>query len=1767
MRTRRFLAAILLVSQLPAQETAKLTDVQPAPVFAEAVTDTVATGANLPRLIETVIAPAPAPVPAVKPYTPAPADLREAKTIEQGGRQITYQRIEPLPIPPPPEPVPQPTAAERAAFSARAAALRASRPRERFILLGGTLYLSDNRPPRAFCRQWPVGGGEPVSFWTNIDLRDIQGLGRFVGTDGTHYQFMMMWTVMDLSRIASAWSANGRAYLPPELPDFPNETPAAAGQPATLTGAATFIPVCEGADKANDLTIITELHKIYNQERPRLHAAAISRENARLAAEAALKANPPKPQDITLHYWFKTTAPQVPADPAPPADPAVPPPSAPSTPKPRRPRRTRPEESLPGCQGRRASSLPPSASRSAFSRTHIISTIVALAAHILTIQPASAIWDTNGNGVSDAWELNTNNGQLLPVYTPGADPDSDGWTNEDEAAAGTHPGNSVPPAGLLLPESRLTPETYILHEDGTVETVPESIVLTWTGIPGKRYTLQHSVDLVTWTSVGDAVISDGTAIEAGVAIGDSSRHFLRVRVDDYDSDNDDLSDYEELRLGTHQDSSDTDGDGKSDHYEANNPALYDPLDPDQDLDGILDGVDGSPRSNNVAASPDSAGLIDPATGDPTSLLSSMAGRWDLEAIETVGGASVFKDSTAGGRHATPVSILSADPEGMISKCARTNTLPAAGSIHVPASLLDNKTYYSVSFWANIEAGSVRNNPGRLTGLHGHSQYMPFTGQTPYNWACLTIETNGIWFEMKNGVSRLHAGRYSYVNHINGVPHTPSIATYGIDTPRTLDDGVWHHYLMTMSSAVVTLYIDGVQVGSESYTNPAITGAPFTTVSLGRLYGPDPTLSPVPPAPVDNKTRGRLDRFRVWHTVLTPADALTLFREDADHDGLWDITEAASSLWRDTNSDAIRTASEVAFYVDPFRCDPPGKDHDRDGITSINEQSLGTGIYDADSDDDGIPDGYDQLWCAGAKTPDANLQSDADSDGLTLEMEIAYGTKPNNPDSDGDETPDGSEYAQGSHPNDASDGGQPPAAGTTIPMKLAVGDQSGSDSEDYHLVAYRYDPETKQEAEVYRLRSGGFGQYSGEKTVSGVFRADETYTFRIQWQGSNLGFRSASQGVTAEGPDFDYTMIVEPATPVPGLVIEDAITPATGDLYPGPGLTGNHSDVTTFPVVSYEAAVEMTKTYIDLAVDANNDGYIDSLPDASDKIRTLAKRLPLDRTYENSVPPRGAVIDINNDNDNQDVAPDNANNIVDSASDRLELDGAFNEGKQPGHALGRLRVMVWPQKGLRDGTLGLRLVHPAKSGVNIVRVFDWQDNGHGWGDKPVELAMQENQQTGAASATLDTALFLNQPAPISTKVEGSYRDLLLEGLTYGNVKLRLELYEKANPDTVIDSDEVTVTVNVDQCEAHSSTFPNASDALPIRGMAPHYAGIHDQSAGGTAGRIRAVTGRITCRVPSFKSSQDQGFHTQLSPMHNWPLRRHVGDGSSGQSFWVGVKQNLPDGNFTWAQCGLRWSWDPGDNAIAQFSTPPAGYVETGTMLNRKAYFGRTLVEAGTANNRMRALLNWHQVPLVIDFLLWKEIVSTNGDGSDSKIAAWKVIFKDSRDGKPADDSAYYVEVVAPPARPASGNDATLVNTLDAIYNAQNMNLLDAKMECNNSVSFAVGSSTQKAMVSNLKVASGLIDDPEPEPQSGQLDDRWNWMQNSYEWQPVQVNSEKVGVTVRNGKNSGTAAPGDAAAGTALHPYWHTQAGLDGFSLWDDRPWAFGEIQIDPAKQQP
>ncbi|MCF7733423.1 MAG: hypothetical protein K9N23_17160, partial [Akkermansiaceae bacterium] len=74
--------------------------------------------------------------------------------------------------------------------------------------------------------------------------------------------------------------------------------------------------------------------------------------------------------------------------------------------------------------------------------------ILPIILHLLTILPASAILDINENTLSDIWELDVNNQSLLPHVDPAnppataaADPDGDGQTNCEEAAAGTDPGN------------------------------------------------------------------------------------------------------------------------------------------------------------------------------------------------------------------------------------------------------------------------------------------------------------------------------------------------------------------------------------------------------------------------------------------------------------------------------------------------------------------------------------------------------------------------------------------------------------------------------------------------------------------------------------------------------------------------------------------------------------------------------------------------------------------------------------------------------------------------------------------------------------------------------------------------------------------------------------------------------------------------------------------------------------------------------------------------------------------------------------------------------------------------------------------------------------------------------------------------------------------------------------------------------------------------------------------------------------------------------
>ncbi len=136
--------------------------------------------------------------------------------------------------------------------------------------------------------------------------------------------------------------------------------------------------------------------------------------------------------------------------------------------------------------------------------------------------------------------------------------------------------------------------------------------------------------------------------------------------------------------------------------------------------------------------------------------------------------------------------------------------------------------------------------------------------------------------------------------------------------------------------------------------------------------------------------------------------------------------------RITDSDG--SISQIAFSVNVV---PP--DSDGDGIDDATESAIGTDPNDADTDDDGLLDGSedlnaDGLLDAGETDPldpdtDDDLLCDdtrADNDGdgidpvdLCFGSEVVAGTDPQDNDSDLDTFTDGAEVASGSDPNSSS----------------------------------------------------------------------------------------------------------------------------------------------------------------------------------------------------------------------------------------------------------------------------------------------------------------------------------------------------------------------------------------------------------------------------------------------------------------------------------------------------------------------------------------------------------------------------------------------------------------------------------------------------------------------------------------------------------------------------------------------------------------------------
>ena len=192
-----------------------------------------------------------------------------------------------LPDPPPPLPALPVTDPE---VKARLAEMSAKYKQTQLVFLSATVY--DHK--RTLLRCYPSGNrGKEITAWSNLDFNHFCGFGDFeaTGADGEVRKYALLMGIgNENTERRSEWLASkGIEYEGPEIPALPDDKPA-------------FVVETENPDPEST-TLMEDLHALYRAEGVRMAEACVAREKAREARKAYLLANPPKPKDVTIHFW------------------------------------------------------------------------------------------------------------------------------------------------------------------------------------------------------------------------------------------------------------------------------------------------------------------------------------------------------------------------------------------------------------------------------------------------------------------------------------------------------------------------------------------------------------------------------------------------------------------------------------------------------------------------------------------------------------------------------------------------------------------------------------------------------------------------------------------------------------------------------------------------------------------------------------------------------------------------------------------------------------------------------------------------------------------------------------------------------------------------------------------------------------------------------------------------------------------------------------------------------------------------------------------------------------------------------------------------------------------------------------------------------------------------------------------------------------------------------------------------------------------------
>jgi YD repeat-containing protein len=185
---------------------------------------------------------------------------------------------------------------------------------------------------------------------------------------------------------------------------------------------------------------------------------------------------------------------------------------------------------------------------------------------------------------------------------------------------------------------------------------------------------------------------------------------------------------------------------------------------------------------------------------------------------------------------------------------------------------------------------------------------------------------------------------------------------------------------------------------------------------------------------------------------------------------------------------------------------PYDDTDQDGLSDLSEYELDTNPVSADTDDDGLPDGWEVAYGLDPRVPN-NAWGDADGDGVPDFVEYQRGTRPDLADTDGDGLSDDQELfmhrtdpllgdTDGDGLADAAEvaaGSDPLFAGTQY-FYDAIDRLVGVQHENGLALGYEYDRNNNLVRQVYAQRDGnGNGLPDLYEMLNGLTNSPSAFT--------------------------------------------------------------------------------------------------------------------------------------------------------------------------------------------------------------------------------------------------------------------------------------------------------------------------------------------------------------------------------------------------------------------------------------------------------------------------------------------------------------------------------------------------------------------------------------------------------------------------------------------------------------------------------------------------